>query len=407
MITKLPFAAAVFLAVVFQGSAMTNVRDFGASGDGQSFDTAAIQKAIDDRAAHGGGSVEFPAGTYLTKSIFLSNNITLQLDKDAIIKAGPNPDEWGDVAVSLIYGRGVTNIGLTGEGAVDGNGFQWWPPVKQAKKEGRPDPRRRPRLVIFTGCQKVLVRDVTLRNSPMFHLVPVDCDDVLIDHVTIQAPLDSPNTDAIDPSQSRHVRITRCHIDVGDDNVAIKSGYERQGRASCEDIVISDCVFLHGHGVSIGSETRGGVTNLLVEHCTFENTTSGIRIKSNRTRGGLVDGAVYRDLTMKNVRWPISIASYYPKLPNEDQAQPITANTPIYRNIQIINVTATSPDEAGFIVGLPEQNVSGVTLENVTITAPKGLTVRNADHIVLKNVQLKTQKGEPLITQNADVKTLP
>ena len=408
--SKSLFLGFLSLALCLGASAQSstfNVRDYAATGAGAQFDTAAIQKTINDCAAHGGGIVRFPAGVYLTKSIFLSNNITLQLDDGAVIKAAPNPDDWGDPAIALIHARGVTNVGLEGKGVVDGDGSLWWPPVLEAKRANRPYTRRRPRLVIFSGCRNVHVRGVTLRNSPMFHLVPMDCENVLIDNISILAPADSPNTDAIDPSVCHHVRISHCLIDVGDDNVAIKSAHPwRGGGMGCDDIVISDCTFLHGHGVSIGSETMGGVTNLLVERCSFKDTIHGIRIKTSRAKGGLIDGAVYRDLSMKDVRWPINIACYYPKLPAEDSAQPITATTPVYRNIHFVNLTATSPDSAGFIVGLPEKFISGISLQNVTIHAPRGLTVRNTDDLKLTHVNIKTETGEPLLTNNAHVEIL-
>jgi len=390
-----------------QAGPVCQPRDYGATGDGRHFDTEAIQRAINECAARHGGVVRIPPGVYLTRSLFLSNNITLQLDEGAILQATTDPDDWGDTSLALVNGRGLTNIALTGHGIIDGAGARWWPPVKRAKKAGLPDPRHRPRLVIFTRCSHVQVRDLTLRNSPMFHLVPVECNDVTIDHVTILAPADSPNTDGIDPSVCHNVHITHCRVDVGDDNVALKSGYRFDGGPGCEDIFVSDCQFLHGHGMSIGSETLGGVKHLLVERCSFENTTSGIRIKSNRSKGGLVEDVSYRDLTMSNVRWPISISAYYPKVPAIDRAQPVTHSTPCYRPIQIINLTATSPDQAGFIVGLPEQLISGVTLTGVKIEAPAGLTVRNADNIVLQNVSIKTEHGEPLLTENARILKAP
>ena len=201
-----------------------------------------------------------------------------------------------------------------------------------------------------------------------------------------------------------NVLIRKCILDVGDDNVALKSGHSVPGRsAACEDITVVDCTFLHGHGMSIGSETVGGVRNLTVRNCTFKDTVSGLRIKSYRGRGGLVENVTYSDIKMTNVKIPINITSYYPKIPKEDTAQPITSETPIYRNIRIANLTATSPQSAGFIVGLPECVVSNLTLENVHISAPVGLTVRNANAIRAKNVKVDAAKGEPFLLENASV----
>ena len=274
-------------------------------------------------------------------------------------------------------------------------------------KSSTPETQRRPRLIILSDCKDVRVEGVTLQNSPSFHLVPTGCDNVVIEGVTIRAPADSPNTDAIDPSACKNVRITRCTLDVGDDNVAIKAGRAVPGRAAaCENITVSDCTLLHGHGMSIGSETAGGVKNFTVERCTFNGTTSGIRIKTGRGRGGLVEDITYRDLTMTNVDWPISITCYYPKVPKEDAAQPVTATTPVFRKIRITNVTASSPRTAGQIVGLPESLISEVALENVHLSAPTGMTIRNAKDIELKGVDIHVERGEPLLLENAQVRKL-
>lgn len=389
-----------------------NIRDYGAVGDGKTLDTAAIQKALDECGKAGGGTVVLPAGTYLSKPIFLRNHLVLQLDEGAILKATDEPADFADPnedkgVVAFVNGKNLTNITIDGKGTIDGSGERWWPPVKEAKKIGQPEPRRRPRMIVLSKCKGIRIQRVTLQNSPSFHLVPADSEDVVIEGVTIRAPADSPNTDAIDPSACKNVHIKKCILDVGDDNVALKSGHSVPGRSSaCEDITVVDCTFLHGHGMSIGSETVGGVRNLTVRNCTFKDTVSGLRIKSYRGRGGLVQNIRYADITMENVKIPINITSYYPKIPKEDTAQPITVETPIYRDIRISNVTATSPQSAGFIVGLPECVVSNVTLENVHISAPVGLTVRNAKGIRVKNAKIEVEKGEPFLLENASVEGL-
>jgi polygalacturonase len=252
------------------------------------------------------------------------------------------------------------------------------------------------------------VRDVTLQNSPTFHLVPTDCEDVVITNVTILAPEHSANTDAIDPSISRRVLITKCFIDVGDDNVAIKSGHKVEGREfACEDITIENCTFKHGHGVSIGSETPGGVRNVIVRNCTFENTDNGLRIKSPRGRGGRVENIVYSNITMKAMSpTAITITAYYPKIPATDGAQPVTDTTPMFRNIRISNVKGSATKAAGVIVGLPESLITNVVLENVQLTALEGLTIRNAKGVQLKNVRIHQKQGDKISVQNADVQGL-
>jgi polygalacturonase len=412
-------AVFILLAGHARGQSSTNaaskifdVRRYGAVGDGKTLDTAAIQKALDECGKASAGTVVFPAGDYRSKPIFLRSHLVLQLEEGAILKATDEPADFADPkeekgVMAFVNGKNLTNITINGKGTIDGSGERWWPPVKEAKKTGQPEPRRRPRMIVLSKCKSVLIQGVTLQNSPSFHLVPTDCEDIVINRVTIRAPADSPNTDAIDPSACKNVLIKKCILDVGDDNVALKSGHSVQGRsAACEDITVVDCTILHGHGMSIGSETVGGVQNLTVRNCTFKDTVSGLRIKSYRGRGGLVENITYSDIKMTNVKIPINITSYYPKIPKEDTAQPITAETPIYRNIRITNLTATSPQSAGFIVGLPECVVSNLLLENVRISAPAGFTVRNAKEIHLKNVKVDAAKGEPFLLENASVKNL-
>jgi lysophospholipase L1-like esterase len=387
-----------------------DVRRFGAKGDGKTLDTTAIQKALDECGKAGSGTVRLTAGTYLSKPIFLRSNITFQLDEGAILKATDEPNDFVNTEnksskepLGFVNGNTLTNITIEGKGTIDGSGARWWEPARAAKKAKLPETSKRPRMVVLNNCVVVRIKDITLTNSPSFHIIPRNCEDVDIVRVTIRAPDDSPNTDAIDPSASRYVHISDCVIDAGDDNIAIKSGRADPAHpnAAAEYITVSNCTFLHGHGMSIGSETTGGVRNLTVQHCTFENTESGIRIKSARGKGGIVENASYSDITMKNVKIPINITAHYPKVPkdSEDTAQPVTNLTPIYRNIRIENLTATSFRSAGLIVGLPEAPISDVTLENVHITAPKGLTVRNAK-VILKNVKIETQEGPPFILES-------
>jgi polygalacturonase len=256
------------------------------------------------------------------------------------------------------------------------------------------------------------LENLTVQNSPKFHFVPTDCEGVVVSNATILAPEHAANTDAIDPGACKNVLITKCRIDVGDDNVAIKSGKKLAEREfACEEITVTDCTFLHGHGMSIGSETSGGVRNVTVKNCTFENTENGIRIKSRRGKGGTVQDVSYSDITMKNVHTAISIACYYQdsskdKFPKDDPAQPVTETTPIFRNIHISNVTATSTKDGGLIVGLPESVVSNVVLENVRITAETGLNIANAKGIQLKNVVVSVKEGPPFTTENAQVEGL-
>ncbi|MBP8302613.1 MAG: hypothetical protein KBE04_00640 [Phycisphaerae bacterium] len=400
-------------------SQVFDVREYGARGDGATVDTAALQRAIDACAKAGGGVVRMPPGTYLSRPITLAGKVTLQIDEGATLQATDRhadfmktPGDWlsaqsGGDFIPFISAKDCTDLTLTGKGTIDGNGQAWWGPAEEARRKTSGFTLPRPNLIVLTRCKNLRITGLTIQNSPKFHLVPTDCEDVVIEGVTFKAPAGSPNTDAIDPSVSRRVRITRCVLDVGDDNVAIKSGKRMDGRPfACEDITVADCVFLHGHGMSIGSETVGGVRNVTVERCTFQDTENGIRIKSPRGKGGTIEGLRCTDITMTNVDSALTITCYYPKIPAKDTAQPMTAETPVLKDISIRNLTATCPQEAGVIVGLPESLVSNVSLTNVRISARTGLTIRNAAAVRLQDVRVEAKEGPPLILDNAQVEGL-
>jgi polygalacturonase len=409
------------------GPGVFNVRTFGATGDGRTVDTEAIQKALDACAKAGGGTVLFPSGTYLSKPITLGNRTTMRLESGAVLKATDNFGDflrrgltWTDWSaitnnnqfVPFINGRNLTNAGIVGEGTIDGSGAKWWEPAEEARRRRSGFTLPRPNLIVLTGCKNLRMSGVKLINAPKFHFVPTDSEDIVIEDVTILAPERAANTDGIDPSRCRNVLITRCTIDTGDDNIAIKSGRRIEGREfACENIIVTDCHFLHGHGVSIGAETVGGVRNLVVKNCRFEGTENGIRIKSRRDRGGLIQDILYQDLTMTDVYPAISIAAYYQdssqsKFPTNDTPQAITDTTPFFRNIRIVNLKATSTKNAGLIVGLPEALVTNVFLEDVRITAETGLTIGNAKGIQFKRVNVRVRQGLPVSMHNAEVEWL-
>jgi polygalacturonase len=207
----------------------------------------------------------------------------------------------------------------------------------------------------------------------------------------------SHNTDGIDPFSSGHVTIDHVTIDTGDDNVAIKSGQPGSPGpdAPSHDIVITDCLFLHGHGLSIGSEVAGGVQNVRAERIHFKGTGTGVRIKSNRDRGNDISGLVYRDLVMEDVNTPILISEFYPKIPNSIESAPVTRLTPHFHDITIENLTATGAREAAVIIGLPESPIKNLRLNNVHINATKGAKLAYVD-VTAKDFVVKAGQGEPI-----------
>ncbi|MFO1475392.1 MAG: glycoside hydrolase family 28 protein [Verrucomicrobiota bacterium] len=396
-----------------------DVREYGAKGDGNTVDTAAVQKALDACGKAGGGTVLFPAGIYLSQPIKIKDKTTLKLEAKATLKATDDPADFRGSSPSnytaFITGKNLESLTITGPGTIDGSGAKWWEPAEEARRKTPGYTLPRPNLIVLTSCKNVRVENITLQNSPKFHLVPTDCDGVVISNVTITAPPRSANTDAIDPSASRHVLITHCKIDVGDDNVAIKAGKKMEGREfATEDIEVAHCTFLHGHGMSIGSEVVGGVKNVRVHDCTFEGTENGIRIKSQRGRGGLVEDISYSNITMKNVDPAITFTCFYmfnskgdptqPAAPAKEEASPSKDKVPVYRNIRVTNLKATCTDSAGVILGLPDSRIENVALENVQITAATtGLKIQNASGIDFKNVNITPKTGPAVITENAQV----
>jgi polygalacturonase len=386
--------AAGFAAIPANAAAsadLCNPSKHGAKGDGVTKDTAAIQAAVDACEAQGGGTVRLVAGTYLSAPIVLKSNIVLQLDKGATLLGSPDHADYPPLTMfhlpdlqPLVSATNATNVSITGEGVIDGNGETWWQMARSIKDAGiLGTGHPRPKLIIFDHCKHVRVEGVTIQNSPMWHLVPYYSDDVIIRNIKILAPQFSPNTDAIDPFSSSHVVIDHVTEDVGDNNIAIKSGPINSPGPDdpTRDITITDCTFLHGHGLSIGSELAGGVQNITAERIHFQGTDNGIRIKANRDRGNDVGHLTFRDIDMKDVKNALIISEYYPKVlpPTGEAAQPVTRLTPHFHDITLENLTATGSTVAGAIVGLPESPITGVVLRNVKISAEDGLTIGYAE----------------------------
>lgn len=403
-------------------AATFNLADFGAIPNDDLDDTPAFKKAFAAVTAAGGGRLVVAAGDYHTGQLTLVSRLDLHLEKGARLLFSTDPDAYrieGRKFNPLVSATGVEDLAITGEGTFDGNGQAWWTEARAFKDAARArgdsnEEIGRPRLLIIDKSKRILVQGVTLTNSPQFHFIPARSADVTIRDVTVRAPHTAPNTDGIDPSASKRVLITGCVIDTGDDNIAVKSGKPEHGPV--EDMLVENCTFLGGHGMSIGSETFGGVHNLTVRHCTFDGTEAGIRLKSSRTRGGLVENITYHDLTLRNVEVAIQITSYYPNRttpkPGVADVAPATRDprTPTWKNIVIRDVRSTGGTKtAGIIIGLPEEPVSGITMENVFIEAPLGLRVANAKGITLRNVVIQAAKGEAwMVEQSAETPiTLP
>ena len=383
-----------------------NVRAYGAKADATTMNTTAIQAAIDACAKKGGGKVSLEGGTFLSGPIVLKSNIDLDIATGTTLQGSSKHDDYhrkmefrNPGLQSLVSATNAGNVSITGGGVIDGAGESWW---KEARSQGdhgiMGQGLLRPRLIVFDHSHKILIDGVTVQNSPFWQIVVYYSDDVTIRNIRVLADPASPNTDAIDPFSSSNVRIDHVYADVGDDDVAIKSGQANSPGpdAPSKDITISDCTFMHGHGLSIGSEIAGGVQNVHAARIHFKGTDNGVRIKSNRDRGGDIGNFDFRDLTMDDVGTPILITEYYPKIPDRDPAQPVTRLTPRFHDISITNLTATGAKTAGFIVGLPESPITSLTLTNVQITAEKGMTVSNST-VTRQALEVKASGGPPFI----------
>jgi hypothetical protein len=310
---------------------------------------------------------------------------------------------FGPRVAPLISGSNLTDVAITGSGTIDGSGTQFWIWSDKAARLYPPGRRImfRPHLIVLTNVQRLHIDGVTLTNSPMYHLVPSGTD-MLIENVHVVAPSDAPNTDAIDPAGTRIV-IRRCEIDTGDDNVAVHAG--------TKDVLIEDLTCLHGHGISVGSGTRGGLSHMIVRRCTFDGTDNGLRIKSYRGAGGEVHDIWYSDITMRYVRRPFDINMLYhgnDPTPWGDvgprEAQPgETKDIPNFHDIHVSNLTVTKSPLAGRILGLPEQMARDITFTNVKVESVRGFLVQDGKDIRFDNVQITPKVGEPIVLDNGSV----
>ena len=410
-----------------------NVREYGATGTRIWFDTQPFQAAIEACAKAGGGTVLVPRGEWLIEPIFLRSNVRLELQKGAEVLAATDPKLFPQAErAGLINVTRADNVAVVGEGLIDGQGAVWWERIRamwradpdyarngQARQQQKDD---RPRLILVSDSTNVRFEGVRIENSPSFHLVLNNSEHVTIDRVRISAPAHAPNTDAIDPINSRHVLITNNVISVGDDVVAIKSNGpdERHPDAVSSDIVISGNTVLAGRGICIGSGTSGGVRRVRVENNSFEGSMYGLRIKTMRGKGGMVRDVVFSNNRMKDVETPLVFTSYYEYRPldlkeAQKQLQPggfilgnqiwpgpddaartyVHDKTPDMADITVDGLVATGADQAGIVVGLPERPIQGLTLKNVSIKARRGLLVRNAA-VATSEAKIQAESGAAL-----------
>ncbi|CAL9055061.1 probable polygalacturonase [Musa acuminata AAA Group] len=362
---------------------VVSITEFGAVGDGKTLNTWSFHKAI-YRIQHlrkrGGTLLYIPPGVWLTGSFDLTSHMTLYLARGAVIKAAQDIWNWplvdplpsygrgrelpGSRYRSFILGNGIRDVIITGEnGTIDGQGDVWWNEWRQ-----RTLLHTRPNLLELMNSRDVLVSNVVFLNSPFWNVHPVYCSNVVIKHVTVLAPSDSPNTDGIDPDSSSNVCIEDSFVATGDDLVAVKSGWDEYGIAYGRPSSGITVRRLTGSspfsGIAIGSETSGGVENVLVENINLYDVGIGIHIKTNVGRGGYIRNITISDVNMNNVRKAIRIAGDVGDHPDEN----FDPNAvPTVDGVTIKNVWGEEVEQPGSIEGIKNSPFTRVCLSNVKL----------------------------------------
>lgn len=404
-----------------------NVIEFGAEPNNQQKFMTALNGAIDECHQAGGGRVRIPKGIWLSGPIHLKSNVNLHLDEGAEVRFSQKFDDYLPVVLiqrggffcynysPFIYARNQSNIAITGRGTLNGQGQAWWPwkkkqpgmielfrmgkarvPVEQ-RVFGTEEAGVRPPFIQFLECQDIFLEGVTLLDGPSWNVHPVFCENVTIKGIKIHSH--GPNNDGIDPDGCKNVRIEDCLIDVGDDNICLKSGRDEEaweiGRP-CENVIVRRCTTVAGHGgFVIGSEMSAGVRNVIVEDCHFRGTQRGLRFKSRLGRGGVVENIFIRNITMDSIRNEAIIADLQydgePIERNMNYERIRSQDVPVFRNFSIENVTCRYAKTAVLLRGLPEDStIYNLRFKNIRIQALNGISSQHIQSVSFENVQIES-----------------
>ncbi len=434
MVSKTVFCFLLAVNAYGAGAAL-NVLDYGARNDGVTSSTAAIRSAIQAAKAAGGGTVYIPAGKYVTGPIELVSNLVLDIDPGAILRfpasregltftKGRLEGTDGMTPVPLIGGHDLENISIRGRGTITTDNAEWVKLVRQPEGVNAraiwgnilrslnanipvPDadyekaaPALRPSFIRTMDCKNVLIEGIHIVGSPMWTIHILYSQNVVIRGVTVET-YPGANTDGVDIDSSRDVRISDSYFDTGDDGICLKSGKDADGlrvNRPTEDISITNCTVHHAHGaVVLGSETSGGIRNVVASNITCRGTEKGVRIKSTRGRGGLVENIRFDHWTMDGVPEAINVTNYYTRAP----AEPVSKRTPVFHNIAISNMTITGSPVAINIEGLPEMPVTGLQISNIIATSKTGMKAYNTRGLELHNVQVNAESGPAFLVRDS------
>jgi polygalacturonase len=458
---KIPFKMPEVQIPKFKSDTL-NIVDFGAIPNTEQLCTNAINSAIEKCSKSGGGVVVIPAGLWTTGPIKLKSNVNLHTQNGAFVSFTSDLKQYkliesyfeGNKVIrceSPIMGVDLENIAITGQGIFDGNGAVWrpvkigkmttgqwnelvksggvlskdgkiWYPSKGAyegNEERNKLPKKetvenmepykealRPVMVSLVNCKKLLLDGVTFQNSPAWNVNPLMCEHLTLRNLTIRNPWYSQNGDGLDLESCRIGTVTNCRFDVGDDAICIKSGKDKEGRDRAkptELFVITDCVVYHAHGgFTIGSEMSGGVKNIFAKNLTFNGTDCGLRFKSVRGRGGVVENIWMEDIRMNNI--PTDAINfnlyYFGKSLSEDKTtgeitvakEAISDETPAFKNMHFKNIYVNGASQALKIMGIPEMPVANIEFENMIIRSDIGVQLNYTSKIAFKNLDLRLDK---------------
>lgn len=459
-----------------------SITSFGGVGNGIVKNTDAFVKAINDVTSKNGGKVIVPRGIWLTGPITLKSNVNLHLEAGALIIFSKDFDDYPIIktsfeglntarCISPINANNVENIAITGSGIIDGSGDAWRP-VKISKmtdiqwktlvksggvlsKDGKtwfpsegskkgydsstnfnvPDligneeltsvkDFLRPVMVSIMNSKRVLLDGPTFQNSPAWNIHPLMCEDVIIRNINVRNPWYSQNGDGLDLESCKNALVYNNTFDVGDDAICFKSGKDKDGRdrgMPTENVIVKNNIVYHAHGgFVIGSEMSGGVRNVHVSNCTFLGTDIGLRFKSTRGRGGIVENIYISNIDMVHIpaeaiRFNLYYSGKAPVLDEgetsdtkiqEEKLVEVNEETPSFRNIFMKNIHVSDSETAAFFMGLPEMNLKNISIENSVFETKKGITLIDSDGITLKNVKIKASNDFALTTYNSkNIKT--
>ena len=448
-----------------------SIKKFGSVPDGKILNTAPIQEAINWLSAKGGGVVLVPAGLWLTGPLVLRSNINLHLAIGATLLFTKDFNQYplvegnweGSPQIrnqSPISANKATNIAITGRGIIDGNGDAWrmvkkdklnetqwkklvssggllsedkktWYPSQSSfdgsklQNPGVISPEKtpeyynkvkdflRPNMVVLNECNKILLEGVTFQNSPAWCLHPLLCENLTVRNIIVKNPWYAQNGDGIDAESCRNVLIENSIFDVGDDALCRKSGRDEAGRKrgrAIENVIIRGCTVYAAHGgFVIGSEMSGGAKNIFVSNCSFIGTDIGLRFKTTRGRGGVVENIFISGIYMKEIvgeailfdmyymaKDPIPLEGEKRELPKVE-FKPVDESTPVFRNFVISDVYCNGAAKGIFIRGIPEMHVKDIVLKDMVLQAKVGMDIQEASNISFTNIQLVTPGTEPMI----------